>query len=139
VKVFQKQRKKFDPTANRMPEEAMQALTQAKKAEVKQAKGKGKGKQKAAAAPATEEQELKKQPAWKLKSEAFRNAMKDAKVIKECQAKGKPLPPPKPTAPELDDRIGCPHCGRKFGEQQALRHIPLCAKAKARPKPPPKR
>ena len=32
---------------------------------------------------------------------------------------------------EIDDRVACPFCGRKFGETQAERHIPHC-KTKAK-------
>lgn len=28
----------------------------------------------------------------------------------------------------------CPHCGRVFAEKAALRHIPICATIKAKPK-----
>ena len=28
---------------------------------------------------------------------------------------------------EMDSRIPCKHCGRKFNEEAAKRHIPLCA------------
>ena len=29
---------------------------------------------------------------------------------------------------QMDDRVECRHCGRKFNEQAADRHIPLCEK-----------
>ena len=29
---------------------------------------------------------------------------------------------------EIDDRIQCPHCGRKFNEAAATRHIQICKK-----------
>ena len=31
-------------------------------------------------------------------------------------------------AEPTDDRVGCPHCSRKFSEESATRHIPICAK-----------
>ena len=34
------------------------------------------------------------------------------------------LPPPPPAATEFDDRVPCPHCGRKFNANAAERHIP---------------
>ena len=37
----------------------------------------------------------------------------------------------------LDDRIPCPHCHRKFSARVADRHIPACATSQSRPKPPP--
>merc|ERR1712232_116788 len=69
---------------------------------------------------------------WRQQSEAFRAAMRDAALVKKCEDQGKPLPPPRATAPELDDRVPCPHCGRKFGEVQAARHIPHCKEQKAK-------
>lgn len=38
-----------------------------------------------------------------------------------------------------DSRIECPHCGRRFGELQAARHIPKCATIVNKPSPPPPR
>ena len=32
-----------------------------------------------------------------------------------------------------DDRISCPHCGRKFNADVAERHIPKCLQIKAKP------
>ena len=43
------------------------------------------------------------------------------------------LPPP-PTDPSLDDRVPCPHCGRKFNATAAERHIPKCSSIRAKPK-----
>lgn len=46
------------------------------------------------------------------------------------------------TAEEDDDRVACPHCGRKFAENVAERHIPYCKESmmKKAPKgPPPKK
>lgn len=34
------------------------------------------------------------------------------------------LPPPPPS--ENPDYVQCPHCGRKFNESAAARHIPKC-------------
>ena len=58
----------------------------------------------------------KKMPKWKEQSSQFRAAMK---AIKQ----GKPAP-----AMEDSSRIQCEHCGRKFNEQAAERHIAFCAK-----------
>lgn len=121
VKVFCKQRKAFDPTKKRMPQEALEQLQQSKR----------KGGKRAGAA-AGDEAEWKSK--WKLKSKAFRQAMQQAKMVTHCQAEGKPLPPPVATAPELDDRIQCPCCGRRFAQQAADRHIPFCKQQKAKAK-----
>ena len=42
------------------------------------------------------------------------------------------LPPPAP--PEYDDRVPCPHCGRRFNAMAAERHIPKCTSIMAKPK-----
>jgi len=120
-KVFQKKRKVYNMTDHRLPDEP--EVEQIKRELARNAKKKGNAKE----AP------LVNKNKWRAKSEQFRNAMKDARMVKQCQKEGKPLPPPQMTAPELDDRTPCPHCGRKFGTEQAARHIPHCAKAKARP------
>ena len=35
---------------------------------------------------------------------------------------------------EFDDRMPCPHCGRKFNAHAAERHIPKCASIVTRPR-----
>mmetsp|Transcript_19757 Transcript_19757/g.32016 ORF Transcript_19757/g.32016 Transcript_19757/m.32016 type:complete len:762 (+) Transcript_19757:18-2303(+) len=72
---------------------------------------------------------------WREQSEAFRQAMRSARQVSAHIAAGRPLSelPPPPTAPELDDRVECPHCGRRFGAVQAERHIPRCSSIIARP------
>jgi hypothetical protein len=35
-------------------------------------------------------------------------------------------------------RVGCPHCSRKFAPEAAKRHVEICANNKSKPKPPPK-
>lgn len=124
--VFQKKRKVYSMLDHRLPDEP--EIAQIKQELKREAKKKSSAK----------DEPLVKNNAWRRKSDQFRNAMKDARRVSQCQKDGKPLPPPQPTAPELDDRVPCPHCGRKFGHEQAARHIPICAKAKARPAPPPK-
>lgn len=121
--VFQKKRKEYKMIDHRLPDEPEMAQIK-RDLERNSKKGKGKGNGKDA---------LVNKNAWRQKSEQFRNAMKDARVVSKCQKDGKPLPPPKHTAPQFDDRIPCPHCGRKFGAEQAARHIPICKNTKARP------
>jgi zinc-finger of a C2HC-type len=41
------------------------------------------------------------------------------------------LPPP-PASQAPDDRTPCPHCGRKFNQSAADRHIPKCAEKNRR-------
>lgn len=125
VKVFVKERKKFNVAAQRMPEEARKLVQENKRAQ----------RRTGASRTAAKEPETvgKVKSNWRLKSEAFRNAIQESRVVTQCQREGRPLPPPKASKPELDDRVPCPHCGRKFGQQQAERHIPKCAETKARP------
>mmetsp|Transcript_31306 Transcript_31306/g.71476 ORF Transcript_31306/g.71476 Transcript_31306/m.71476 type:complete len:395 (+) Transcript_31306:68-1252(+) len=130
VKVFEKSRKTFKAVEQRMPKEAIQASKVAQRGQRTKAANK-------ADAPGDKKLNTK----WRHQSEAFRAAIKDARVVEQYRREGKSLsnlPQPRRTPAELDDRVPCPHCGRRFGQQQADRHIPSCAKAKARPNPPPR-
>jgi hypothetical protein len=116
-KVFQSKRKEFNAKKQWLPEDAAKAQ------------------------PGTREQrrvekELdnqKKKNDWKAKSEAFREQIRYNRILSNADAKGQdlaalPLPPQ-----AKDDRVPCPHCGRKFNADVAERHVPKCATAKARP------
>jgi hypothetical protein len=117
-KVFKQKRKAFDPTKQRLTEEAVKAqptVKEQKKVE-------------------REMEALKKKNEWKSQSEAFREQIKYNRMMSKAEKEGKSLaslpPPPANTA---DQRVPCPHCGRKFDAQVADRHIPHCATAKAKP------
>jgi hypothetical protein len=69
---------------------------------------------------------------WKDQSNAFREAMKAARMVSKAIATGAPLPPPKISAPD-PSLIPCPHCGRRFNEKAAERHIPKCSDIIAKP------
>lgn len=71
---------------------------------------------------------------WKNDSNAFRAAMKNAREVTAAIAKGEPLPPPLPSAPD-SSLVPCPHCSRKFSAGAAERHIPLCTSIRAKPAP----
>jgi hypothetical protein len=116
-KVFQSKRKEFNAKKQWLPEDAEKAK------------------------PSTREQrkvekeleDLKKKNDWKAKSESFREQIRYNKMVTDAEKAGKslaalPLPPQ-----AVDDRVPCPHCGRKFNADVADRHIPKCATAKARP------
>lgn len=125
VKVFQNQRKAFN-SKEKMLGDLAREVAQCSKVAVK-GKGRGKGAQAA---------EEAKPSNWKAKSEALRDQMKEARLVAKFKREGRSLadlPPPKPTDAALDDRIPCPHCGRKFAQQAAERHIPKCADTKAKP------
>lgn len=126
-KVFQSTRKVYNPTEHRLPDAPELAKVRQSAAQQTRRGQIGIGK-------AGDDQA--KKTAWRQKSAAFRAAMRDAQVVERYQREGRPLselPPPRALPPELDDRTQCPHCGRKFGEEQAKRHIPICKTTKARP------
>lgn len=57
----------------------------------------------------------------------LREAMKQGKMLAKAMKDGvdlSTLPPPKASSVP-DDRTPCPHCGRKFNDTAARRHIPL--------------
>lgn len=65
---------------------------------------------------------------WRRKHEEFINNIRAAKQAQQHVARGgklKDLPPPPPL--DTSDYIQCPHCGRRFNESAAERHIPKCA------------
>jgi len=73
---------------------------------------------------------------WKAKSEEFRAAIRNAKVITQAQKEGIDIRTLKfEESQHVDDRIPCPHCGRKFAEETARRHIPKCKDIINKPKP----
>lgn len=115
-KVFMEKRKAFDVGA--VSAEAAKLKAEHERQERIDAKKNGHKKE-----------DPNKVPAWKKKSEAFRNVIKNAREVDQAIKEGKPLkdlPPPVPTDADLDDRTPCPHCRRKFGSEQAKRHIPKC-------------
>lgn len=69
---------------------------------------------------------------WKEQSNAFRDAMRQARLVSKAIAEGAPLPPPKISAPD-SSLILCPHCGRRFNANAAERHIPKCTSILAKP------
>ena len=70
---------------------------------------------------------------WKQQSEMFRQAMKSSRDVTKALESGAPLPPSVASAPD-PSLIPCPHCGRRFNEKAADRHIPQCQNIKAKPK-----
>ena len=75
-------------------------------------------------------------PKWKKDREALRNALRSGRELEAAKANGTMhlLPPPPPVEDEYDDRVQCPHCGRKFNATAAERHIPKCNSIRAKPK-----
>eukprot|EP00468_Gymnochlora_sp_CCMP2014_P009271 CAMPEP_0167746950 /NCGR_PEP_ID=MMETSP0110_2-20121227/4000_1 /TAXON_ID=629695 /ORGANISM="Gymnochlora sp., Strain CCMP2014" /LENGTH=502 /DNA_ID=CAMNT_0007631777 /DNA_START=418 /DNA_END=1922 /DNA_ORIENTATION=+ len=80
--------------------------------------------------------QAKSKPKWKKDRDAFRDAMKQARIVRKALKEGKDLRdlPPPPSRPVEDDRTPCPHCGRRFNADVAARHIPKCKNIRAKPK-----
>ena len=114
-KVFINSRKQFDMTKQRIQDDEQLRILQDTK------------KKKDAKNNASE-----KSTKWKNQSQAFREAMKAARDVSHAISTGAPLPPPTISAPD-PSLIPCPHCGRRFNEKAAERHIPLCTSIKAKP------
>ncbi|KAK9751761.1 hypothetical protein QE152_g4644 [Popillia japonica] len=65
---------------------------------------------------------------WRQTHNEFISSIRAAKMAQAHLAKGgklADLPPPPPSS--NPDYVQCPHCGRRFNETAAARHIPKCA------------
>ena len=70
---------------------------------------------------------------WKRQSEQLRSAMRTNRVIRAAVAQGEDATALEVALePGLDDRVPCPHCGRKFSERAAERHVPRCVGKRTR-------
>lgn len=126
-KVFLQKRKAFDSSKMRTAGDEELQQIQAQKA---RAGGKKRGM-----AAAAEERAIPKQKGegkWKQQSNALREAMRAARLQAQAEKNGDPLPPSVPSAPD-PSLVPCPHCGRRFNEKAAKRHIPQCNNIKAKP------
>jgi hypothetical protein len=66
-----------------------------------------------------------KMPKWKRDRAALQNALGAGRAAAKAEADGTPYTAPQ--GDDFDDRVPCPHCGRKFNEIAAERHIPKCS------------
>lgn len=82
--------------------------------------------------PIQSQSQADKKAKWKEQSNAFRDAMRAARAVTKAIENGDPLPPPTTSAPD-SSLVPCPHCGRRFSEKAADRHIPQCQNIKAKP------
>ena len=132
--VFIKKRKAFDMAQKRV--EGNPELLQILKKKEKEEKMKALKAAKAGNAAASNREETPvggtQQQKWKQQSEAFRQALREARKAQQAQAEGRPLPPAMPSAPD-PSLVPCPHCSRRFSEAAAERHIPQCRNIKAKP------
>ena len=122
-KVFQSKRKKFDSSAARMTEDQSQLQgnpggTNGGARGGSQLKSKQSQKSKK-----YDEQPVKgdKKNKWKSQSESFRAGLRAARGEKLTVQEEKQL-----AKAAQDDFVHCDYCGRNFGENAALRHIPYC-------------
>lgn len=131
AKVFLQKRKVFDSTKMRVEDnpELLKILKQKQKEEAMAARRKTKA---AAAQETPVGTDSAAKSKWKQQSSAFREAMRAARNVAVAQASGAPLPPVAPSAPD-PSLIPCPHCGRRFNEKAAERHIPQCQSIRAKP------
>jgi len=73
-------------------------------------------------------------PKWKIQHEQFQAAMKAASGGGSGGGGGFGGGGGPPPSQVPDDRVPCPHCGRKFAVETAARHIPHCAHTVNKPK-----
>ncbi|XP_063985521.1 zinc finger C2HC domain-containing protein 1C-like [Diachasmimorpha longicaudata] len=126
AKTTQKKRKTFDPVVQRVKGTELEPF-------VKKLGKKGSDKK-------AKKPEVKSN--WRRKHEDFINAIRSAKQMQAHLAAGGKLSDlPPPPASDTSDYIQCPHCGRKFNQGAAERHIPKCEHMlhnKPNPRAPPK-
>ena len=87
--------------------------------------------------PVKKEENKANIPKWKQQSLAFRTSLKQAKNVPISEEEKKVA---KEMEEQMDTRVKCNFCGRKFEEATAKRHIPFCeTKSKQMPKVPVKK
>ena len=110
LKVFQSKRKAFNSAAHRAPE--VEGFDKPPNTTLNKTQS-----QKQKQAPIKEEKS--NIPKWKQQSLAFRAGLKQSKNIPMTAEEKK-------VQEDMDTRVQCQYCGRKFEELVAQRHIPFC-------------
>ena len=124
AKIFGgKKRRVFDSSKHRRAGTDMEAFAPKTTSAKKQQQG----------PPPAESNRPNSIPRWKQQSEELRAAMRAMREVKDAMANGRPLPPPPVSAPD-PSLVQCPHCGRRFNEVAAARHIPSCKTTVNKPK-----
>ncbi|KAJ3266416.1 Zinc finger C2HC domain-containing protein 1C [Chytriomyces hyalinus] len=116
----QKTRKVFDATKARVKGTELEQYVLKKAIEGSGAR-KGKDQEKPIKA---------KKQNWRVKHDNFIRMVRANRQTDENGVKA-PIPPSEPDP----DYVQCDHCGRRFNETAAERHIPICANTKNRPRP----
>ncbi|KAJ3227156.1 hypothetical protein HDU81_006878 [Chytriomyces hyalinus] len=115
----QKTRKVFDATKARVKGTELEQYVLKKAVEGGTKKGKD------------QEKPIKaKKQNWRVKHDNFIRMVRANRQTDENGVKA-PIPPSEPDP----DYVQCDHCGRRFNETAAERHIPICANTKHRPRP----
>eukprot|EP01004_Peranema_trichophorum_P002228 NODE_1323_length_2011_cov_40.238877_g1110_i1.p1 GENE.NODE_1323_length_2011_cov_40.238877_g1110_i1~~NODE_1323_length_2011_cov_40.238877_g1110_i1.p1 ORF type:complete len:580 (+),score=175.94 NODE_1323_length_2011_cov_40.238877_g1110_i1:70-1809(+) len=127
-KVFCSKPKVFNSKKQRLDPEAAKLLKQNERTE----------KTKKPSAPKKEEP-LKALPKWKQQHEDFQNALRCARGLGPITSNFGAGPNSGPPPPPVDTRTECPHCGRRFAEDVAERHIPKCKNTVHKPNAPPRK
>eukprot|EP01017_Pseudomicrothorax_dubius_P020283 TRINITY_DN2217_c0_g1_i2.p1 TRINITY_DN2217_c0_g1~~TRINITY_DN2217_c0_g1_i2.p1 ORF type:complete len:356 (-),score=71.04 TRINITY_DN2217_c0_g1_i2:169-1236(-) len=121
-KVFQTKRKAFDVAAQRKTEEQAKLEAENRRPMRKGAPQKQTNVKQPSEMPVGG---AKKKPKWKIQSEAFRAGIRGNHGGGN-RGGGSSLPV-QDGGYEQDDFVKCDHCGRRFNENAAQRHIPFCA------------
>ena len=119
VKVFQTKRKEFNTAAQRQTEELQQVPQ--KKPALKNQKTLGQTQQLNKTSAMNKPIAVAKKADWKQQSEAFRASMKVARGVTLSKDEQVAI-----TKNQQDGLVPCNHCGRRFNEKAAERHIPFC-------------
>ncbi|KAK9842919.1 hypothetical protein WJX74_004434 [Apatococcus lobatus] len=136
--VFQQKRNRFDAQAARLEgTEAKRTFTNARREEEEasfQRRPARRGQQTARSKADQDGAKLKAHPKWKQQSHMLRAAMAAARGdAPSGRTQGYIMEGGMEQVAPSDDLIPCPHCGRRYNEHAAERHIPRCQSIRAKP------